>query len=313
VLRIGVISAHHDEDWHAQRFVLAAARVAGVNRVDVILPTDFAAEVCAGAPRVTIRGVDSREYDLLLTPRAIGDAGDADLQLELYRVLGASGARLVNDVGPLLVAIDKFRTSWELTRAGVPTPEARVAQSAVEAQAALAALGHAVVKPLYGSLGLGVERLSSGDDARLAELLAERGAIYLQRLVSDVWLDLRVFVVGGRVEAAVARRPRAGDFRGNSARDAEQRLIAVDKDVAAAAVQACRAVGLDYAGVDLVVGARGPEVLEVNGTPSFRAIYDLSGCDMAPAIVAHALGTAHEFTMAATGRSNGKGRQHERA
>ena len=310
--RIGIISAHHDEDWHAQRFALAAARF---GRVDVIAPTDFAADVCPGAPRVTIAGVDSRAYDLLLTPRALGDEGDADVQLELYRVLAASGVRLVNDIGPLLVAIDKFRTSWELARAGVPTPAARVVQTATQARAALAALGDAVAKPLYGSLGLGVEPIAVGDEARALELLAERGALYLQARVADVRLDLRLFVVGRRVEAAVARRPRAGDFRGNFACDAEQSSIdlgAIDDDVARIAVAACRAVGLDYAGVDLVVGARGPEVIEVNGTPSFRAIYELGGRDMAPAIVAYAVDD-RTFTQSASESVNEQSRQHERA
>ncbi len=284
--RIGIISACHDEDWHAQRFALAAA---GHGRVDVVAPTAFAAAVGAGAPRVTIDGVDSREYAVLFTPRALGDDGNADVQLELYRVLAASGARLINPIGPLLVAIDKFRTSWELAAAGVPTPAARVAQTATQARAALAALGDSVAKPLYGSLGIDVESLTENDGARAAALVAERGALYLQARVRDVQRDLRVFVIGARVAAALARRPRAGDFRGNVARDAEQRLTQVDADVARVAVAACRAVGLDYAGVDLVVGARGPEVLEVNGTPSFRAIYDASGRDMAEAIVAYAL------------------------
>ena len=55
-------------------------------------------------------------------------------------------------------------------------------------------------------------------------------------------------------------------------------------------MRATQRLGLDYAGVDLVVAARGPEVLEVNGTPSFRGIWEATGRDMAAAIVAHALG-----------------------
>ncbi|HEX4459940.1 MAG TPA: RimK family alpha-L-glutamate ligase [Polyangia bacterium] len=307
--RIGIISAHHDEDWHAQRFALAAAHF---GRVDVIAPTDFAADVRQGAPRVTIAGVDCREYDLLLTPRALGDEGDADVQLELYRVLATSGVRLVNDVGSLLVAIDKFRTSWELARAGIPTPAARVVQTATQARTALAALGEAVAKPLFGSLGRGVEAIAIGGDARALELLAERGALYLQVRVADVQLDLRLFVIGDHVEAAIARLPRAGDFRGNFTCDAEQALTRVDDDVARVAVAACHAVGLDYAGVDLVVGARGPEVIEVNGTPSFRAIYELGGRDMAPAIVAYAVDQP-TFTQSGAERVNEQSRQHERA
>jgi len=286
VLRIGVISAYAHDDWHARRIAEAAARV---DHVDVLAPTDFAAEIAGRATRVTVRGHDAAEWDLFLTPRALGDDGDADVQLELYRVLARSGAILSNDVEALLVALDKFRTSWELARAGLPTPPARVVQTRAQAHAALAALADVVAKPIYGSLGLGIVRLGPGDGARLDELLAARGALYLQRYVAGAALDVRAFVVGDRVEVAMARTPRAGDFRGNAHQGGRARAHRLDDHQAAVAVAATRAVGLDYSGVDLLVGDGGIEVLEVNGTPSFRAIFETTGRDMAPAIVANAI------------------------
>jgi len=290
LLRIGVISAYAHDDWHARRIAEAAARA---DRVDILAPTDFAAEIAGGRSRITVRGRDAAAYDLFLTPRALGDEGDADVQLELYRVLARSGAPLINDVDALLVAIDKFRTSWELARAGIATPEARVVQTAAEAHAALEAFGNVVVKPVYGSLGLGVERVAAAQATRLDELLAARGALYLQRFVDDAELDVRAFVVGDRVEAAVARQPREGDFRGNAQRGSTARAVKLDDECVALALAATRAVGLDYSGVDILVGARGPEVLEVNGTPSFRNILETTGRDMAPLVVEHAIRAIH--------------------
>jgi ribosomal protein S6--L-glutamate ligase len=286
VVRIGVISAYPNDDWHARRIVEAAARA---DRVDILLPTEFAAEIDGGRARVTVCGRDASEWDLFLTPRALGDDGDADVQLELYRALERSGARLVNSVDALLVAIDKFRTSWELARAGVPTPPARVVQTPAQARAALIALGEVVVKPVYGSLGLGVERVGANGAARVDELLAERGALYLQRFVEGPRLDVRAFVVGDRVEAAIARQPRSGDFRGNVHQGASGREVELDAATGAIALAATRAVGLDYSGVDLLVGGRGAEVIEVNGTPSFHGIFEATGRDMAPLIVEHAM------------------------
>jgi RimK family alpha-L-glutamate ligase len=290
VIRIGVISAYAHDDWHACRIAEAAARAADAD-VDILAPTDFAAEVATNLARVTVRGRDAAEWDLFLTPRALGEEGDADVQLEIYRVLARSGARLVNDVDALLVAIDKFRTSWELTRAGIPTPAARVVQSIEQARAALDELGDVVVKPVYGSLGIGVERVDGIE--RMAELVDARGALYLQRFLDGAALDVRAFVVGDRVEAAMAREPRAGDFRGNAHQGASARPITLDASIESMAIGATRAVGLDYSGVDLLVGAHGAEVIEVNGTPSFRNIYETTGRDMAPLIVEHATAPLH--------------------
>jgi tetrahydromethanopterin:alpha-L-glutamate ligase len=290
VLRIGVISAYPNDDWHARRIVEAAARV---DRVDVLAPTEFSAEVAGRCVRVMVRGRDAGEWDLFLTPRALGDDGDADVQLELYRVLARSGACLVNDVDALLVAIDKFRTSWELARAGVPTPRARVVQTKEQLHAAMAVLRDVVVKPVYGSLGLGVERRTAAELDRLEALLIARRALYLQRFVDGARLDVRAFVVGDRVEAAMAREPRIGDFRGNLHQGGTAREVALDAATVAIALAATRAVGLDYSGVDLLVGAGGTEVIEVNGTPSFRGIFETSGRDMAPLIVEHATSAIH--------------------
>ena len=79
MIRIGVISAYSHDDWHACRIAEAAARAADV---DILAPTDFAAEVDCNRARVTVRGRDAAEWDLFLTPRALGDEGDADVQLE---------------------------------------------------------------------------------------------------------------------------------------------------------------------------------------------------------------------------------------
>ncbi len=285
LLRIGVISAYAADDWHARRIAEAAA---AVGRVDVLAPTDFAADVRSGAPRVLVDGRDASEWDLYLTPRALGDEGDADVQLELYRVLARSGVPMVNDVDALLVALDKFRTSWELARAGLATPPVRVVQTRAQADAALAALGELVVKPVYGSLGLGIERIGAGDGERLHALVDARGALYLQQLVVGATFDVRAFVVGDRVEAAVARTPARDDFRGNLHQGATLRPLELDERTARLAVQATRVVGLDYSGVDLLVAADGAQVIEVNGTPSFRGVFEATGRDMAPAIVEHA-------------------------
>ena len=280
-MKIGVISAYPDEDWDARRIAEAAAHRGDAR---VLLPTDFAAEV----PRVTACGVDVCEYDLFLTPRALGDEGDAEAQVELYRAIAETGVPMVNEVGALLDALDKLRSSCLFAHADVATPRTFLLQDLGEAQRAVAAMGRAVMKPLYGSLGRGVELVGPDDRERLAARLARRGALYLQEYVAAP-LDVRALVVGDDVIAAVARRPPPGEFRSNLDLGASAHAITLSPAESAFAVRAARAIGLDYAGVDLLIGDAGPLVLEVNGTPSFRGVERATGVDVAEAIVEWAI------------------------
>jgi ribosomal protein S6--L-glutamate ligase len=297
-----VISAYPDEDWHAQQIVAAAARR---GEVTSLLPTDFGAVVDGAETRITAGGRDARDFDLFLTPRALGDDGDAEVQLELYRTLSESGARVVNEVAALTTAIDKLKSSWLFARAGLPTPEVVLAQTLDDARAALRRLGRAVCKPVFGSLGIGVELVE--DEAQLAPLLARHGALYLQRLVDGERLDVRAFVVGDRVEAAIARRPREGELCANLSRGAVAESIALDARAAETAVRASRVVGLDYAGVDLLVTPDGIELLEVNGTPSFRGLNEATGRDMAAAVVDHAIQKEPTDVVRAEAGDDGRG------
>lgn len=302
MIHIGIISAYPGEDWHAQRIAGAAQRF---GTAELLRPTDFGA-VIAEASRLTVRGEDARAFDLFLTPRAIGDEGDAELQLELYRALAETGVAVVNDVRALTRAVDKFRSSWEFARAGVRTPKVVLAQRLEEACRAVAEMRDVVVKPVFGSLGIGVERLGVEDAGRLAGLLERHRVLYLQAYVEPE-LDVRAFVVGDQVAAAIARRPKPGEFRANIHQGSSARPITLDPAVSALAVRASRALGLDYSGVDLLVTADGPVVIEVNGTPAFRGVNEATGDDMAVALVAHAVAVAEQRREEAA-----RGRPHRR-
>ena len=149
-----------------------------------------------------------------------------------------------------------------------------------------------VAKPPYGSLGIGIARLDSGDHQardKLEDLLTRHGVVYLQAWAGrEPAQDLRVFVVGGQVAAAMSRHAPDGEFRTNIFLGGDARAVEPRAQVVRIAVSAARALGLVYAGVDVIDGADGPTVIEVNGTPSWRALLDATGCDMADTIAAHA-------------------------
>jgi ribosomal protein S6--L-glutamate ligase len=232
---------------------------------------------------------NAASFDALLLARGLGRAGDPDVQFEIYRALEGTGTFVANRIDALLAAQDKLRTSWLLRRAGVPTPAAAVAQTADEATAALELLGTAVAKPITGSLGDGLVRLEADRAGRkkVAELTERDGAVYMQQYVPHPGRDTRLFVVGARVAGAMERWAPEGEWRTNVERGARVRPLRPDRALSRVAVRAAGALGLDWAGVDVVSGPCGPTVLEVNGNPSWIGILEATGEDMAEPIVEH--------------------------
>ena len=283
-LQIAVVTAYPDEDWHSRRLVAAARRR---GRVKVVRPEQLEVRLGGGAAEVRADGTDVRCFDVLLLPRALGDRGSADFQLEAYRLAAEQGVPLVNPIDALLAAVDKFRSSVLFERAGVATPPSAVVQTPAAAHAVLTAWGAAVVKPLFGSLGRGVRLVRTAGE--LNRMLRRQRVLYLQKYIPAPGGDLRAFVVGERVVAALRRLPRRGDFRTNAARAARVVAETLDAQTQALAIAAARAVGLAYTGVDLVAGEGGPLVLEVNGAPRWEALAATTGCDVAQAIVDYAI------------------------
>ncbi|HZZ84505.1 MAG TPA: RimK family alpha-L-glutamate ligase [Anaeromyxobacteraceae bacterium] len=296
-----MVTAWPDEDWHSRRLLDACGRFGPARAVD---PAELSALIEEGI-EVRAAGEPAGRFDAFVLVRGLGRGGDPDVQFEIYRALEASGAVVVNGIDALLSAQDKFRSSCLLSRAGLPTPRAAVAQRQEDAEAALSALGEAVLKPISGSLGEGMVRVRDDEAGRatLRERLARDGAGYLQQLVPSGGRDLRLFVVGGCVVGAIERRAPPGEWRSNVARGATVRPYVAEGEVRAIAEGAATALGLDYAGVDLADGGEGATVLEVNGNPSWRGILEATGQDMAERIAEHVLaratGRGHGFTTQA--------------
>jgi tetrahydromethanopterin:alpha-L-glutamate ligase len=290
-IRIGVVTSWPRDDWHSERLLACFREWADAVAVD---PADLATQVDREGVVVLAGGAPAAQFDAFVLARGLGRGGDPDVQFEIYRALEGTGALVVNRLEPLLAAQDKFRTSWLLRLAGVPTPRAAVAQTPEDAERALATLREAVAKPLAGSLGDGVERVrdDAAGRARVRALVGQDGAVYLQAYVPHPGRDLRIFVVGGRARAAIERHAPPGEWRTNVVRGGRTDPASPGRSVEEVAEAAARALRLDYAGVDLVRTDEGATVLEVNGNPSWRGILEATGLDMAEVIAEHVLGRA---------------------
>ncbi|CAB3793025.1 ATP-grasp domain-containing protein [Paraburkholderia fynbosensis] len=216
------------------------------------------------------------------------------LRLGILHALRESGVPVYNDARAIERSVDKSMTSFLLHRAGVPTPATWAVESVAFAQRVLmreAAAGRQVVlKPLFGSQGHGLKRLGArrGGLAPMPSLAPYRQVAYLQRYVAGgrPGFDWRVLVIGGRAVAAM-RRVGGKDWIHNFAQGALCEPAELDAPLAQTAVQAAAALGLDYAGVDLIPNpddAARPLVLEVNGVAAWRGLQSVTPLDLAAAL-----------------------------
>jgi RimK family alpha-L-glutamate ligase len=195
------------------------------------------------------------------------------------------GILVVNSPRALERAVDKSYTSALLEQAAIPTPRTAIAERLEDAMAAFELFGDCVIKPLFGSNGNGLARVSDPDVAYriFRSLEFERAVFYVQEMVPHPGFDIRAFVVGDRVVAAMTRHSR--DWRTNLARGgrAESRPLSTEEEDLS--IRAARALGLDYAGVDLMPSPGGPlYVLEVNGSPGWEGLQATTRTDVALAI-----------------------------
>jgi len=217
------------------------------------------------------------------------------LEQIIYRVdalhwIEKRGIPVMNSPRAIERSVDKFYTTALLHEAGLPTPETVVCESVKDAMAAVLSMGDVVIKPIFGSMGHGMTRVSDPDVAyRVARTLEElRAVFYVQRAVDHGGRDVRVFVIGGQVFGAIERVAPDADWRTNVTRGGSARPFDLPRGWEQLAVRAAAEVGADYAGVDLLPSRDGQVyVLEVNGIPGWRALQTVTERDVAGAIVEH--------------------------
>ena len=283
-LRIGIITAYLREDWHSQQLVESTNRY---GTAVVIRPESLGARLTRDGIALLAAGLNLNTVDGFILARGFGERGNSDFLIPVYQILERHGKILVNNINAVLTAIDKFETSYRLQQAGIPTPAVVVVQDVSMAREVLAEWGRVVAKPLFGSLGLGIELMEDTAQGRamLPELLDRYGAIYLQEFVPTPGRDIRAFVVGSKVAASMYRIAAPGDWRTNVHRGAKAEAVHIDKQMEDMAVAAARAIGLDYTGIDILEGPAGPMVIEVNGNPLWQGLLEATGLNMADEIL----------------------------
>ena len=213
-------------------------------------------------------------------------------RMDLLHAAMDAGLPIWNPPKAAETCVDKFLTSHRLVQAGIPTPVTYACQRTDNAMTAFESLGgDAVVKPLFGSEGRGIVRVSDPDLAwRTFQAIEHtQSVIYLQQYVKHPGWDVRAFVLRDRVIGTMKRSSRL-DWRTNVARGGTTETFELAKAEQVLAVKACQATGAIYAGADLIQNETGAWlVIEVNAVPGWRALAPVCGIDVAGTVLSEFL------------------------
>lgn len=235
------------------------------------------------------------EYDAVLD-RSVSLTGG----LTAVRLLESFGVRCINTLHAIETCSDKLATTIALIRAGVPTPGVRVATSAEAGLKAIEEIGYpAVLKPTIGSWGRLVARVNDRDAAEAVlehrETLgsAQQGVFYVQEHIEKPGRDIRVFVVGGEVIAAITRS--SAHWVTNTARGATAAGLNVSEELGSLCVRAAEAVGGDIVAIDVLeCPRRGLMVNEINHSMEFRNSITTTGVNIPELVVRQVARIAEE-------------------
>jgi RimK family alpha-L-glutamate ligase len=223
---------------------------------------------------------------LIVRPIGRGSLEEIIFRMDFLHKLESLGLYILNSPSAIEVCADKYRVLALLEAQGLPVPRTVVTESAEEALKAFYELGEdVVVKPVFGSRGIGSTRISDPEIAARAfrTITFYHGVIYLQEFISHGVSDIRAFVVGSRVVAAMRRI--GNSWKTNVSQGARPLPLKLNNDLAKIAVEATEAVGCKVAGVDIVEGENHPYVVEVNSQPGWQGLQTVTETNIAQEIV----------------------------
>jgi RimK family alpha-L-glutamate ligase len=223
---------------------------------------------------------------LIVRPIGRGSLEELVFRMDMLYKLERSGFYIINPPEAIEHCVDKYDILSILEGADVPVPRTAATENVAEALKAFKELGgDVVVKPIFGSRGMGATRIVDADiaDTVFKAITFHHGVIYLQEFVAHGHSDIRAFVVDGRVVAAMRRV--AEGWKTNYSRGARPSSTTLSKEFEDLAVKASKAVGCKVAGVDILEGPTGPKIVDVNSQPGWKGLQMVTKVNIADEIV----------------------------
>ena len=214
-------------------------------------------------------------------------------RLDLLNAMEEYGLKLINSRESLEIASDKFLTSIYLDRYNIPTPKTIICENSNDALDSFEELGGDIIlKPLYGSKGIGITRINDRGFAEnvIYSLGQLNDVFYIQEFIKHNNRDIRVLVLGNKAIAGMYRV--SNNWKTNIHSGATMEPIELTEDITNLALKAAKITKTEIAGVDIVESEKGLLVLEVNSIPGFTALQKVTEINLAEEIVSYFLKNA---------------------
>ena len=227
---------------------------------------------------------------LIIRPIGKGSLEEIIFRIDLLHKLERLGLPIINPPKAIERTVDKYYSLALLEEAGLPVPRTIVTENPAQALEAFHELGgDVVVKPLFGSRGVGSTRVSDTEIAtRIFKALAyNHEVIYLQEFVQHGFSDIRAFVIGKSVIAAMKRV--AQTWKTNISQGAKPVPIKLSQELEELAVKAAETLKCQIAGVDIIQSQEGPLIVELNSQPGWRGLQTITKVNIADKIVEYAI------------------------
>ncbi|MBC8329262.1 MAG: RimK family alpha-L-glutamate ligase [Planctomycetes bacterium] len=266
---------------------LRGAAIQRGHQVKVLDTTKFSIDLSHGNPQLFFRSKRLGDYEAVL-PRigaSITYFGTAVVrQFEQMAVFCANSSNGITN------SRDKLRSMQILSRHDIGIPETTFVRDRKDVLPAIERVGGApvVIKLLEGTQGVGVILAESTKvaEAIIETLHSASQNVLVQKFVAESkGRDVRAFVIGDRVVAAMRRVAQGQEFRSNVHRGGRTEAIELDPAYERTAVRAAQIMGLRVAGVDMLEANDGPQVMEVNSSPGLEGIEGATGLDIAGAVI----------------------------
>lgn len=281
-----------DAGWHGAQLKQAFAR-RGCEAIFVSLrdcAINLSGDLSGNQPQIQIPHFVNLPPAAFVRAISGGTLQQVIMRLNVLHLLAMQGVAIYNDVKAIERTVDKAMTSFLLRFHGVATPPTWVCESRAQAEAIrlTAAKNNQilVMKPLFGSQGLGVRKLLAQETLPVPMQQFVDGVYYFQQLIetSEAPHDYRVFVINGKVVAAMKRIGHG--WVNNVAAGGRCEAVCVDERMKVLALKAASAVDIAYCGVDIIQAASGEYyVLEVNSIPAWKGLQSVTAVNVAQLLV----------------------------